>query len=262
MTEGDIGSFHGMLMKHKRVAQLQDIGRRFLKCLWDCEDFPEHLWESRTTEELCRLDVNRLMQLLVPFEPIEDNISKTPDWRRPEGWDYEWPIQPDRVMDDTECEFCNDRSCDCITTYFKSDITVGACGKKGRGLLAGVPGRGTVVFKKGEPLGRLVGELVAPGTYANGWAFNLLRSDISPARPYVAQIYSREKGNAFRLVNHACRDSASAHVQCETISGIYAPIFYARRDLNDGDEITVDWGEGYLEGEDCFCDSCESSAQV
>lgn len=246
-----IESFHRILGQKHHVQKLCEIGQHFLKCLWDCKDFPEHLWESRTAEELSQLDIKGLMRLLAPFQPIEDNISQTPRWPKPVGWPWAWPLKPDCVLDDVQCEVCSQNSCNCITTRFKSEFTEGRCGKKGRGLLAGA------VFKKGEILGRLVGELVAPNTHADGWAFNLMRSDISSTGPpYAAQIYCRDKGNVFRLVNHACGDSASAYVQCERISGIYAPIFYARRDLKGGDEITVDWGEKYLERKDCWCDRC------
>jgi hypothetical protein len=69
------------------------------------------------------------------------------------------------------------------------------------------------------------------------WGLDLVRCDIKPKSPTVAQIYCRDKGNVFRLVNHACGNSASAVVQFERITGIFAPIFYARRDIKDGDEI-------------------------
>jgi hypothetical protein len=152
------------------------------------------------------------MELVAPFQLVEDYISYTPDWPKPVGWPWDWPIQPDCILDDPQCKFCSTNSYTCIRTRFKSDFTETKTDRKGRGLLAGKPGRGTVVFEKGQPLGRLVGELVAPGTYTNSWGFDLVRSDIMPKRPIVAQIYPRDRGNVFRLVNHACKKYASAEV--------------------------------------------------
>lgn len=135
------------------------------------------------------------------------------------------------------------------------------CGKKGEGLLAGVRGRGRIVFKKGQKLGRLVGDFVAPKTRIHGYGFELQRKDLD-GNPVVAQIYTGARGNEFGKVNHACGDFASATVQCLRVSGRYETLFYARRDICDGEEITVDWGPGHLQGKECLCVGCVSDRAV
>ncbi len=211
----------------------------------------ERLLESRTTEEHRKLGRLELLRLLEPFQAIEDNVYTASQW--PERTRCSL-IRPDSVSDNPWCEVCSQDSCRCIETLFKAEFTAAPCGIKGRGLLAGVPGRGTLVFKKGDALGRLVGELLPPKSHFDGWAFDL---DSDDGGTQVAQIYSRNKGNLFRLVDHDCGSCRSATVECQRISGIYAPIFYAARDLMDGDEITVFWGHNYLQGRQCFCNSCQ-----
>jgi SET domain-containing protein len=72
----------------------------------------------------------------------------------------------------------------------------------------------------------------------------------------IAQIYPRNRGNLFRLVNHDCGNSFSAKVVCEIISGLLVPVFYAVRDIWDGEEITVKWSQDYRQGKECSCHSC------
>lgn len=253
MRAEDINNFHVLLGQQPSISKLIQVGKTFQDCVWGCEDFPEYRWESRTAKELSKLTRQSLIDLLEPVQFIDENMGATPDWPKPLHWPWNWPVLPDR--DEGQCDLCGEMSCRCITSCFPSDFTPLACGRKGRGLFAGVPGRGTTVYKKGDALGQLVGEIVRPGTYKNGWALELRRSDIE-GEPYVGQIYCRDKGNLFRLVNHACGDSASATVRPARITQRFRMVFYARRDLKDGDEITVDWGEDFLQG-DCLCDACK-----
>lgn len=246
LSQYDIDVFRILLDKQDHIQELCKIGSQFLQCLWDGVDFPEQLWESRTKEELRTLDTKGLLRLMEPFQAIEENLYTTLHWRTRRGAPS---IRPDYISDD--CELCSEASCRCIATLDTSEFTVRQCGLKGRGLLAGVPGRGTLVFKKGDRLGRLVGELVPPKTYSDGWGLDLYNGGVQ-----IAQIYPRNRGNLFRLVNHDCGNSFSAKVVCEIISGLLVPVFYAVRDIWDGDEITVKWSQDYRQGKECFCHSC------
>lgn len=245
---GEVDLFRAYLGRQASSTKLNTVGCVFLDCLWEGLDFPEYLWESRTGEELSKLRQPDLLRLLKPFETIQENVIPASDTHSPTK-----KSGLASVLRGAGCDICSATSCDCITQIFKSDFTPAVCGRKGRGLLAGRPGRGTVVFQKGDALGRLLGDIVPPGTYSDGWGFDV-PSDFDGV-PAV-QIYPRDRGNIFRLVNHECGRNATAFVVCQTISGIYGPVFYAAKDLVDGDEITVNWGKNYLQGRQCFCTSC------
>lgn len=131
------GSFRDALSRQSRVQRLCEVGRSFRDSLWACKPIPDYLWESWTVEER---HTDELMELLVPVRP---------DWTKPAKWPWKWPVRPDLVTDGQHCELCSKDSCNCITTQFRWDFTVAECGKKGKGLVvARVPGRDTIVFKK------------------------------------------------------------------------------------------------------------------
>lgn len=203
-------------------------------------------------EELSCLSVETLIVLLQLFYSIEKNIYTLPTWSRLEHWheSWAWPIGLDYVPEnDLQCDHCCDLDCQCIISCFPKAPDVRPCGRKGLCLIAATR------YGWGDRVGQLVGRIGPPGQFADGWAYDLRRSDID-CEPDVGQVYCRDAGNCFRFLNHSCGEVANAGIQIERISGKVGAVVFARREISPGQEITVNWGKGYLDGKVCFCDGC------
>ena len=48
-------TFHGLLAEKPFIRKHCEVGKRFQNSIWEQQDFPEHLWESKATKELAEL---------------------------------------------------------------------------------------------------------------------------------------------------------------------------------------------------------------
>nr|MDZ8063522.1 SET domain-containing protein [Nostoc sp. EkiNYC01] len=219
--------------------------------LWEAREFPvDKLPEKVLLDNL----------KVVPSAP-DDLYAKGnyPDWPKPQEWPSEWewrsPVDPISFLkpNGRQCDMCVEATCHCIDLAPRAMPRIKYYGTKGRGLQAVADRPGQIAYQKGEMIGQLLGELAPLDTYDDGWALELARSD-HPSRPSVCQIYCKMKGNYFRLLNHDC-DSNAAFTG-RVISGQFRSIVTAKREIRDGDEITVDYGREYWRGRKCLCDTC------
>ncbi|KAH9903865.1 hypothetical protein F4778DRAFT_102487 [Xylariomycetidae sp. FL2044] len=254
MSEDDIAEFHVILEAENSTAVLVEMGSLFEKSTLTGVEFPGMLWEKIDAEQLDTLGFGSLVRLL-RVRHIDENVGESPDWPKPDDWPGEWPVTPDSLPTGEQCVLCHSSACECIRNCFAQPPRVASYGPKGLGLQATSAARGEVVYKKDERIGQVLGRMVAPGMYEDGFALDLVRADIA-GEPTTAQIYTRMESNIFRFVNHRCRHP-SAVVRGTAISQRYRVVLYALRDICDGDEITVNWGKDSLGGVGCLCEDCK-----
>ncbi|KAK8048264.1 SET domain-containing protein [Apiospora phragmitis] len=247
-------AFHAALENDRTTTILAKVGCSFEKSITGNVEFPKMIWESIDAEELGTLTKKRLVRLL-DVQYIHENIFGRPSWDKPDGWPGAWPVDPDGILDGEQCVVCHGDACQCIGSCFARPPCVASYGRKGLGLRAASPAKGELAYKKNQRIGQIVGRIVAPCTYEDGFALDLVRSDMA-GEPTVGQIYTRTESNVFRFVNHRCRQP-SVRVCGEAISGRYRMIIYASRDIDDGEELTADWGTDFLNGIQCLCEDCQ-----
>jgi len=110
---------------------------------------------------------------------------------------------------------------------------------KGQGLQVVAREAGHIVYPKGVRLGWLTRELAPPNTHRNGRYYAIFRHDL-PFEPKVAQINYGKISNIFRLMNHDYEPTAS--LVSKRVLGKYRVKVNARKDIRDGEEITVSYG--------------------
>ena len=125
-------------------------------------------------------------------------------------------------------------------------------GQKGRGLQAIAKEPGQVAYKDGDRIGRLVGYVVVVKP-EDRYTVEIVRPDLSQAGP-VCYITCQRYGSVYRLANHGC--DPPAVLRPMMISGYYALVLAATRDIHDGEEIEFNYGRGYFEGQRCLCRVC------
>lgn len=245
-------NLHTMIQTNKYATALAKTGSLFQRSILDCTKFPDMLWERIDAEELDELSLDCLTQLL-DVQYRDENIVATPDWEKPDGWLGDWPANADSLPTGTKCAVCSSEACACIQGYFSRIPRVSSYGRKGLGLQAVATGE--LAYKKDQPIGEVVGCIVAPGRYKDGYSLDLIRSDLE-GEPIVGQIYTGRESNLLRFINHRCRHP-SAEVRGKAISQRYRMVVYALRDIRNKEEITVNWGAGFLGGKRCLCEDCE-----
>lgn len=254
VSEDEWSSFN-IILRKKDPTVLAKIGSLFETSILQRTEFPVMLWEKIDAEELDELSDEYLTQLLAVHCRNENSVA-TPDWERPGGWPEaaDWPVNVDSLPTGRQCELCMERTCVCIQDYLARTPRVASYGRKGLGLQAVATGE-EVAYKKGQPIGQVVGCIVPPGTYQDGYAVDLIRSDMV-GEPTVGQIYTKMESNVFRFVNHRCQQP-SAEVRGKAISQRYRMVMYALRDIGGGEEITANWGADFLGGGGrCLCEDC------
>lgn len=98
-----------------------------------------------------------------------------------------------------------------------------------------------MAFKKGEPIGQIVGRVIAPGTNQdNGLTLGFIRDDID-GKPSIGEIYTGAECNIFRFMDHRYKDP-SALLQGSAIFGGFRVLVYAKRDILDRQELSVGLG--------------------
>lgn len=247
-------AFHAALGNDRSTTILARVGCSFEKSITGNVGFPKMIWESIDAEQLSTLTKERLVRLL-DVQYIDENIFDRPSWDKPDDWPGAWPVDPDDILDGEQCVVCHGDACQCIGSCFARPPCVTSYGRKGLGLRAVSPAKGELAYKKNQRIGQIVGRIVAPCAYEDGFALDLVRSDMA-GQPIVGQIYTGTECNVFRFVNHRC-GQPSVGVRGEAISGRYRMIIYASRDIGDGEELTADWGTDFLNGIQCLCEDCQ-----
>jgi SET domain-containing protein len=70
--------------------------------------------------------------------------------------------------------------------------------------------------------------------------------------PEAAQMNCGEISNIFGLMNHDCEPTAK--LQGERVSGKYRVTVVTTRDIRDGEELTINYGNGFWgKGRKCPC---------
>lgn len=123
------------------------------------------------------------------------------------------------------------------------------CGEEiGEGLFA------RVLLKKGEFILEYVGEKIPTAT-----------ADESPSR-YLFEVNSKwtidgeALTNTARYINHCCKPNVEAEIEKGHIN------IYALRDIQPGEELTIDYGDEYMDEfirpVGCKCTECAKKAEL
>lgn len=236
LFKDEISRFHAEL-DLDFVRKLCGAGAILQKSIWECLELPEFIWESTTTTWL---PVDQISPLLVPFRLLKANHydgHKRFHWPRPTRWHWFWPTDPTIVMPgDAFCGLCPHNYCRCAEINVPQVPRILDDGSKGPGV------RSVGHHKADVILGELVGELVPLGSSAPGWSMVLCRPDLEDEA--VAEVYPARMGNWVRKVKHST--NPSAEFKTMKITGRWRLMLVALRDINDGEEITAKYGNGYM----------------
>ncbi|EAQ89954.1 hypothetical protein CHGG_06573 [Chaetomium globosum CBS 148.51] len=239
LFKDEIARFHAEL-DIDFVRKLCGAGAVLQKSIWECLELPEFIWESTTTTWL---PVDQISPLLVSFRLLKANHydgHKRSHWPRPARWHWFWPTDPSVVMPgDAFCGLCPQNYCRCAEINVPQVPRILDDGSKGPGV------RSVGHHKAHVILGELVGELLPLGTSAPGWSMVLCRPDLEDEA--VAEIYPARMGNWVRKVNHSTNPSAAFKTM--KITGRWRVMLIALRDINDGEEITAKYGNGYMKNQ-------------
>lgn len=185
-------------------------------------------------------------------EHIDKNIFNPHNW-----WSKGITQDPTlRKRRDGPCYICDSPTpCDCVTPSHEFTALVELREYKGKGT--GVRALGP--FKKGQILGQFVGE-IKPVSGRDDLTYSLLHG--SRKQKAKTLISPKRYGNWTRFINHSC-DSSTAFLHV-VVGRHTAMVVYAKRDIAPFEEITVDYGSGYLANLACKCGSrsCRGSGLV
>ena len=178
-------------------------------------------------------------------ENVEENIFDDRNW--PDGATVDPTL---RIPEDGPCVICKSlHLCDCKLSSFRGTLVeLREYKEKGVGVRALYP------IKQHHILGQFVGE-IKPITWKEDLKYSLIHE--RPSEPGMAKalISPCRYGNWTRFINHSC--NPSTRFLCQTVGRHSVMVIYAERDISAFEEITVDYGSGYLEGLDCKCGSRE-----
>jgi len=259
LEAGGLDAFHSHLQT-PLAQSLYNSASLLLEALDSQKMDPEFLWEGVVKFDVDKVSGKDLSEYLEPFPTITENYydpSGYPDWRKPIGWRWEWPVDPTSLLDldDRSCEICQLPECTCSSPSPGQIMPrIKYYGAKGRGLQAVSRKPGELAYLKGAFIGELTGQIAPPGRHDDGWAVEVKRGDFgSTSATPVCQIYCARMGNCFRLINHACKNYANAEFRVVVTSGRYKMLIYAKVNIQHGEELTVDYGKQYLRDQPCLC---------
>ncbi|KAL2144450.1 hypothetical protein VTI28DRAFT_9098 [Corynascus sepedonium] len=236
LFKGEVTRLHTEL-DTEFVRRLCSVGAILQKYIWECLELPEFIWESMNTTWL---PLAQISPLLAPFRLLKQNHYNSKSgyhWPRPVGWNWDWPIDPSLVKPgDKLCSLCPRKNCRCAEVKIPQIPRISDDASKGPGI------RSVGTHKANDILGELVGELVPLGSCASHWTMPLRRPDLEDET--VAEIYPGRMGNWVRKVTHSTDPSATFRVM--KISGRWRQMLVAVRAIEDGEEITAKYGNGYL----------------
>ncbi|KAL1850478.1 hypothetical protein Daus18300_012892 [Diaporthe australafricana] len=186
----------------------------------------------------------------LPEEDMLSYIKPVPSLAEDKYCAAEFPDWPDPTLipsEEKQCDYCSSPSCHCYSanaSNTKSRIMVYP--GKGLGLQAISAEPGAVVYRKNDLIGFLTGKLVPPGSLDKNQATEF----------YKCQIDSRDEGNEYRLINHACETHAAARLLKKKLSGRFRLCVLALKDINNGAEITITYSPEH----EYLCEGCKPAA--
>ncbi|MBA3322913.1 MAG: SET domain-containing protein-lysine N-methyltransferase [Pyrinomonadaceae bacterium] len=130
-------------------------------------------------------------------------------------------------------------------------IRVGKSGIDGQGCFATVP------YRRGRKIVELTGELISRGEAARRMR-GRRRLHICAINSYWG-IDSSVGGNGSQFINHSCRPNSFVRIMHSHI------IFFALRDIEPGEEITLDYVESYHDDDyrcRCKAEDCRGTINV
>ena len=240
----------------KDISALCFAGKKFEHSLDLTADDVEFVGESMSLDEVSEGDLISCLRPVRTTEEIIYHKNAYPDWPRPEYWpdDLDWPADPTSLPPgEIQCTECDQSECNCASRRPEIQPRIRIYEGKGRGLQAVAREAGHIAYPKGVRLGWLTGELAPPNTHRNGRCYAMFRHDL-PFEPEVAQINCGKISNIFGLMNHDCEPTAS--LVGKRVSGKYRVEVNARKDIRDGEEITIDYGPEFWEKGRCPCPKC------
>ncbi|KAG8162853.1 hypothetical protein KVR01_007331 [Diaporthe batatas] len=192
-------------------------------------------WEtSNLNKPLHELPEANILQYIKPVRLQEDifNATQHPNWPDP------WAIP----RTETPC-YCSSRSCSCYDAKTsEAKLRIMLSPMKQLHLQAVSADPQAIVFKSKELLGFLTGKLVPPRTLDDqDWVFDTQK----------CQVDCRDESNEFKLLHHACQVHAVAELTEERVSGRIRLAVVARKDICDGEKITVCFKSGHKTCAEC-----------
>ncbi|KAH8747965.1 hypothetical protein F5883DRAFT_697773 [Diaporthe sp. PMI_573] len=224
---------HVLLQDHYTTA-LCAVGKAFQQSLSGRDAY--FTWETTDlSEPLDKLSEGDRLSYIQPVPLLPEDRFDTaefPDWPDPTA------IPP---MEE-QCEYCSSRSCNCYhsTTEVKPRIVVSPGKRLALQAISEKPN--VVVYKDTDLIGFLTGKLVPPGTLEDDRVFD----------SYKCQVDCRDESNEFKLLHHACHGHAVAQLRLKRVSGRFRLAVVARKDIYDGEEITI-----LSQGRHKTCEQCE-----
>lgn len=191
---------------------------------------------------------------------IDENlfdIKNFQDAEKPKGWPRRLPYPSDptqRLTFEGFCESCRtQKMCDCKPTT-RGRITMPFVEVKDYGTHKGRGIRALQQINKNDILAEYSGVLLPkqgsdPPSDAE-YTFEFHRAN-EPKKRTIAFISAVEHGNWTRFMNHSCEASTAAN--CVIIGPRHRLMISAVRNIEIFEEITLDYGDNYFNGEGCPC---------
>lgn len=228
------------LLDNRFMRLLVRMGKAFQSAVRDVRDPPEFMWES--FESISNLSFDRFETALqVHIPQAKKNhyyVNQYPGWILPPGWrGHIWPSDPLVVFPgDKNCDTCTRKTCCCLKKMIPDPPPVVVGGPGGEGV------RAVGDLPTGQILGELLGELTPVGSHPGEWSLVVSRPDLGNFP--ITEIYPGRRGNWVRKVHHS--EDPSAEFTMVRVMSRWRVILVTRRPIEDGGEVTVLYGRGYL----------------
>lgn len=255
MTSSDIKAFQSIASAH--TVELESrckIGASVLKMFSIDFEFEFEYDGLSLDNEAFRADIVSYLQPAV--YPNKNLYTPSHPWPKPSTWIWHWPQDPTWAPEEL-CKKCITSDCICFADLPQNRHRILDYSIKGRGVQARGASPGKLAFCKGDYIHEVVGELKPSDFNTDDYmAVDVYRLDIDglTCRLYCGQ----KKGNWTRLINHCCEPCAEITVEIR--SGRARVMLRALHDIQDGQEITIFYGNSFTTDKPCLCEVCGRGA--
>ncbi|KAK1758402.1 hypothetical protein QBC47DRAFT_295393 [Echria macrotheca] len=238
MFHDEVARFHQQL-NTKLMRSLGRMGKALQQAICNVREPPEFVWEDFDTSQLSAAEIEPLLLQHVTIAKKHHYNPQPTVWPCPPGWRGTiWPTDPLAVAPgERHCGMCKRKAnCQCARKQIPEIPKVEIGGPRGEGV------RSVGKQPAGKILGELLGEVTPVGSHPGEWTYLFRRPDMDNAA--VAEIYPGRRGNWVRKVHHS--DSPSAELRPVKIMGRWRAMLLTLREIEDGEEITMDRGKDCL----------------
>jgi hypothetical protein len=114
------------------------------------------------------------------------------------------------------------------------------------------------VIRKGKFVAIYAGEVVEIKSFIDRVDSDYTFTVDSRVNKCTIEIDGTKKSNIARFFNHSCKSNLKTRIAYLGQNRMAYPAFFARRIINSGEELTIDYGDSYfsLKGTKCRCGEC------